>query len=447
MKKIWKIVLAILVVLIIVVAIFAYEIYKSVTGDQNLPGAQSLIPQTVESIPSLTKGYADWPNWRGPTFDGKINLPGIKTNWTSGLKKLWSVDYLCQGRATAAWAAPVVQGNRLIVPGRDDKKDIVLCINSETGKLIWKSEYEAPAGDSYGPGARATPFIDDNRVYTYGRSGDIACWQLLDGKLLWHKNVKEEGGLEPDWGLSSTPLILENKVIVQGGGKALVIAYDKMTGDVLWKSLNGPSGYSAIVSITIDSLKCLLVYHGEGLSCIEPNGGKELWHVPWKTDYGVNATTPAFENDSVFNTSGYGRGGQLIKVTKNNYKILWTNQVLESKHSDPIIINGYIYSYSGESTQNKGDFKCVELKTGKEIWSTKEVGWGTAIAVNDQIICLDIKGNLFLIKPEPSGFKKVTEFKKAIPDVSNPAWTVPTTANGKLYLRYMQHLICYDLMP
>ena len=60
-------------------------------------------------------------------------------------------------------------------------------------------------------------------------------------------------------------------------------------------------------------------------------------------------------------------------------------------------------------------------------------------------ICQDIKGNLFLVKPYPSRFIKVGKIKQAIPDVKNPVWTVPVVANGKLYLRYMQHLICYQL--
>jgi len=446
MKKIWKIILGISAALLIVVVLFGYNVYKNVMGSETLPGSQSAIPVNSEPIPAITKGNADWPNWRNSGFDGKINMPGIKTDWTGGLKKLWSIDYLCQGNATASWASLVVQGNRIIVPGRDEKNDLVFCLNAESGKLIWKGEYESPAGDSHGPGARATPFINEDKVYTYGRSGDLACWQLLDGKLLWHKNVKDVGGAEPDWGLSSTPMVFENEVVVQGGGKALVVAYDKLTGDVLWKSLEGASGYSATIPITLDSTQYLLVYHAVGLSCLDPKDGKELWQVPWVTDYGVNASTPAIDKDLVFITSGYGKGCQLLKVTKDNYKILWTNTAIASQHSDPFIIDGHIYGYSGQSGQNKGDFKCLDLRSGKELWSSQEIGWGTAVAVNEYIVCLDIKGNLFLIKPDPSGLKKVAEFKKAIPDVSHPEWTVPVAANGKLYLRYMQHLICYDLM-
>ena len=118
---------------------------------------------------------------------------------------------------------------------------------------------------------------------------------------------------------------------------------------------------------------------------------------------------------------------------------------MEAQHTDPIQIDGYLYGYSGESSRNNGQFKCIELVSGKEMWSTGEIGQGTATFADGLLICLDIKGNLFLIKPEPSGFKMLGGIKHAIKDVKNPAWTVPVIANGKLYLRYLQQLICYKL--
>lgn len=445
MKKSVKIILIIVAVLLIGGGVFAYQVYQSVMGSEEITGSKSDVPESVNEIPPLTIGEADWPNWRGKNFDGKSNQQSLKTDWSNGLKKLWEVDFLCQGNATASWSTPVIVGNRVIVPGRDETSDLVFCLNAEDGSLIWKGQYKAEAGTSHGPGARATPFIDENRVYTFGRSGDLVCWQLLDGKKLWHKNVKEEGGVEPTWGFSTTPLIIDDKVIVQGGGNALVIAYDKMTGDVAWKSLQGEVGYSASVPLTIDSTENILVYHATALSCLNPADGKELWQVPWVADYNCNATTPAIEGDIIFHTTGYGKGGQALKVTGSGFKVLWTNETIASHHSDPFIIDGYIYGYSGQSTRNNGDFKCVELQTGKEIWSSDEIGYGTAIYVAGHIICLDLKGNLFLIKPETSGFKKIGELEEAIPEVKSKAWTAPVVANGKLYLRYLQRLICFDI--
>jgi len=445
MKKRVKIILIIVAIVLAFMFYFGFQIYQMIMGSEPLSGKQENIPAKMATIPSITKGTADWPNWRGENYDGKSATKGIKTDWSNGLVKLWSVNYLCQDKSTASWSAPVVQGNRVIVPGRDEKNDIVFCINSDNGELIWSGSYEALAESSHGPGSRATPFIDEDRVYTFGRSGDLVCWQLEDGKLLWRKNVKDVGGVEPTWGFSSTPLVIDGKVIVQGGGKALIIAYDKITGDVRWKSMEGEVGYAAAIPMNIGDEMKLIIYHGKGLSCLNPSDGKMLWTIPWPTEYGVNATTPIVSNDIIFHTSGYKMGCEAIKVTKSGYSVLWKNNNLEAQHSDPILIDGYIYGYSGESARNVGQFKCIELSTGKEMWSTDQIGQGTTTFVDGYLICQDLKGNLFLIQPDPSGFKKVGGIVSAIADVKNPAWTVPVVANGKLYLRYMQQLVCYKL--
>lgn len=447
MKKKGKIILIIIGILLLGVGYFGYKMYKMVMGSEDIIGKQDAVPALTVEIPPITKGTADWPCWRGTKLDGKSETIGIKTDWSKGLQKLWQVDFLCQGNSTASWSAPVVQGNRLVIPGRDEKNDLLFCINTDNGKLIWKGTYPAPAEDSHGPGPRATPCINENKVYSFGRSGDLTCWQLEDGKLAWRKNVKDLSGKEPQWGYSTSPFVYKNKVIIQGGGKALVIAYDKNNGDVLWKSMEGDAGYAAATLMKIENDTMLLIYHGKGLSCMNPETGKELWRVPWETSYGVNATTPIVDNDIVFHTSGYEMGGQALKVNKNSFTVLWKNDVMAAQHSDVILINGYIYGYSGESTQNKGYLKCLELSSGKEMWSTKEVGCGTMAYADGYLICLDLKGNLFLVKPDSGKFQKLGEIKKALDNVGNFAWTMPVIANGKLYVRYLQTLICYNLMP
>lgn len=447
MKKYVKVILIIIAIVLLFVGFYGYQIYKMVMGSEPLVGKQENIPTNATSIPPITKGGADWPNWRGANFEGKSATNGIKTDWSNGLEKLWEVNYLCQDKATASWSSVVVQGNRLIIPGRDEKNDIVFCINADSGELIWKNSYEAAGETAHGLGSRATAFINEDKVYTFGRSGDLVCWHLEDGKLLWRKNVKDEGGVEPSWGFSTTPLVYENMVVVQGGGKALVIAYDKLSGNVIWKSMEGEAGYSASIIMKLpDGIK-LLVYHGTGLSCLNPSDGKVLWTAPWNTQYFVNATTPIAIEDLVYHSSAYGMGCELLKVSNNSYSVVWKSDVMEAEHSDPILIDGYIYGYSGSSTRNAGQFKCIELLTGKEMWSTDQIGQGTTTFADGYLICQDLKGNIYLIKPDTTGFKKIGEIKSALGDVKNLAWTVPVVANGKLYVRYMQQLVCYKLVP
>jgi hypothetical protein len=267
----------------------------------------------------------------------------------------------------------------------------------------------------------------------------------LNGEKIWHKNVRDAGGEEPTWGLSSSPLVTGSLVIVSGGGAARTIAYDKMTGEIMWKAGQGHAGYAAITMMEIDGEPVVLSFHGKGLAAITLNDGKILWDIEWQTNYDVNATTPVVKDNLVFITSGYKTGSELLRVTKSGAEIVWKNRDFASHHSDPFIIGNYIYGYSGDSMQNKGFFKCLELETGAEKWSTKEMGWGTCIAVEDYLLCKDVKGSLYLMRPDPEKFIKVTGMNKVWGKVSGATWTKPILANGRLYLRFKQGLMCLDI--
>jgi outer membrane protein assembly factor BamB len=447
MKKSSKIILIICSVIIIVGLVFGYMMYSITSRSEGITGKKQEIPSVLGDTSSVLTGQADWPNWRGLNFDGKSTFTGIKTDWSNGLKKLWQIDYLCQGSSSATWSSPVVKGNRLIVMGRDEMNDVVFCLNAETSELIWKGSYAAEAASSsHGEGSRGTPSIDNGFVYTFGRSGDLVCWDLKNGTLIWKENVKDSGGQEPDWGFSTSPLVYDNKVIVQGGGNGLVMAFDKSNGKLVWKSMQGEAGYAAIIPVNIENETSLLVYHGKGLSLVNSENGKEFWNAPWETSYCVNASTPVVYQDMIFNTSGYKMGGEVLRFKRDGFTTLWKSGVIGAQHSDPILIDGYLYSYSGESTQKKGQFKCVEMLTGKEMWSTGEISQGTSTCVDGHLICMDISGNIYLVKPNPKSFELAGKIPKAMEDVKSAAWTVPVVANGKLYLRHLQHLVCYSLI-
>ena len=444
-----KITLALFCILALIAGILAVHYWESVEilrGTQDLSKQPEQIPEISKPAMELSnKSEADWPCWRGLNGNAKSPVTGIIKDWSNGLKQLWQVNYLCQGKASTTWSAPVIQGDRLIVCGRDEANDLVFCLNTIDGSLLWYAQYKANAISTHGMGMRATPCIDENRVYTFGRSGDLVCWNLNDGIKLWHKNVRDEGGAEPKWGHSSSPLLYGENILIQGGGSARVIAYNKISGEVVWKSGQGDAGYAPLVPIVLGDIPAFIAFHGKGLAAVTADTGTELWNIPWETPYGVNATTPIITGDSVLITSGYKTGAQLLKVSETECKILWTTKAMATHHSDGHIIDGFIYGYSGQSMQNKGAFKCLELADGSEKWSTNEMGWGTCTYVDGHLICLDIKGNLFLMKPDPERFIKVTNLPTALGDVEGPVWTLPVIANDKLYLRFKQRLVCYSL--
>ncbi|MCK5686471.1 PQQ-like beta-propeller repeat protein, partial [bacterium] len=352
MKILKKWILRILILALIGIAIFAIvkrEMLGLLITGGDLSGKTALIPAVKKNLTKIEKGEHDWLSWRGKDSRGLCYTTGIIKDWSSGLKKIWEVDYLCKGKGTAAWSSPVIKGNRLIVCGRIDHQDYVFCLGPETGELIWKTSYEAKTKKGWGSGSRATPFIDGDRIYTFGRSGELACLQLFDGKILWKTSVETIGGKTPSWGHASSPLVMDNKVIIQCGGKIRSAAFDKMTGKLIWSSGKGVAGYAAITFMEINGKKVILEFHGKGFSGLDPENGKEFWNLEWKTQHDVNATTPVPSGDKVFVTSGYGRGSALIKVDDKNTRIEWENGGMASHHSDPYIIDGFIYGYSGQS--------------------------------------------------------------------------------------------------
>jgi outer membrane protein assembly factor BamB len=159
----------------------------------------------------------------------------------------------------------------------------------------------------------------------------------------------------------------------------------------------------------------------------------------------MNATTPLSEGRIIFITSGYGKGSMAVQVENNKPVVLWESKALEGQQTDPVILDSYVYGYSGTSSSNRGNLVCLRLSDGKLMWETGEAGMGTIAYADGYLVCLDIKGNLYLVEANPDKFVKAGEFMKAIPNVKHPAWTAPVIANGKLYLRYLQSIVCYDL--
>jgi outer membrane protein assembly factor BamB len=373
-------------------------------------------------------------------------VTGIRTDWSGGLIRRWEVDYLCQGNRSVCWSAPSVRGNRLVVPGRAPGRDLVFCLDPASGQLLWLGELEAEARRSHGSGARATPALTGEHAVTFGRSGDLACWRLQDGELLWHRRVEELGGEEPTWGHAASPVVLGEHVILQAGGSVRTLAVSLATGEPRWTSGTGIAGYATPVPLELGELPAILVFHGTGLAALARADGRELWNVPWTTDHDVNATTPVVAGDTVFITSGYGAGCQALRMTAAAAEVLWRSEVIASHHSDPVLVGGVLYGYSGQSSQNRGDLVAVELATGEEHWRTGEVGWGTCVLVDGHLLCLDIEGNLYLVAVDPDHFRLVATLPEALGPVRDPAWTSPVVAGGRLYLRYLQRLICYDLL-
>ncbi|MBN1781139.1 PQQ-like beta-propeller repeat protein [bacterium] len=438
--------ISILIVILILCA-GAWFFWWSTNAAGDLVWIPSKIPPATKNPPAVVTEPAGWPCWKGPMHDDSSPIRNIRKDWSKGLPEVWSVDYLCKGAKSMSWSAPAIQGNRLVVPGRDEKHDLLFCLDPEDGRLIWIKKYEAPAGNNYGQGHRATPAIDGDQVTTVSREGLIRCHTLFDGTLIWSNRLTDLGCIPPEWGISGSPLVWNDRVILHAGGEALAVALDKTDGHVLWKSAAGKGSYTSPVLLKWQNRELVVLYHPEGVSFIDPATGDFVYQLGLdKDNTDMTCVTPVIDGSRIFVSALRGGQSVLIRMEDSGPEIVWRSRDILAYHTNPFIIGNHIYSYSGMTLDNKmGRFVCVSLETGKTAWKTGDLGMGTTIFADGHFICLDLRGTLFLVKPDPERFDPVTEFAAAMPDVKKRVWTKPVIAGDNIYLRHGNRLICYRL--
>ena len=214
--------------------------------------------------------YADdWPQWMGPNRDGVWHEDGIVESFPEkGLTVNWRVPI------QLGYSGPAVVGDRVFVtdyerasgelsnsPGRKNKlkgKERVVCLNAGTGELVWKHEYDCPYEISYPSGPRCTPTVAGNHVYTLGAEGNLVCLTADEGKVVWSKELKAEYQTKaPHWGFSGHPLIDGDRLYCLVGGKgSVVVAFNRHTGEELWKAISATARPRSLPPAECDSAFC-----------------------------------------------------------------------------------------------------------------------------------------------------------------------------------------------
>src|SRR5262245_12193648 len=214
---------------------------------------------------------ADWPQWRGPNRDG-VSQESVEP-WQGSLPVVW------RHAVGEGHSSPVVAGGRVFIHAKmqgEDKEELIAC-DAATGKMQWIFAYErAPFKSDYGVGPRATPLVDGDRMYTLGVTGILICWDAASGNRLWQANIlKDFHAPNLFFGVSSSPVIDGNKLLVMvGGPEASIVAFDKLTGKVLWKSGSDKATYASPIVTTFDSRKMAVFLTHDGVTAIDPADGK-----------------------------------------------------------------------------------------------------------------------------------------------------------------------------
>ena len=388
----------------------------------------------------------DWPQWRGPKRDGISAETGLLKSWGSnGPPILWMTRGLGVGYSSVS-----VVGNRIYTIGDGTDSSFVHALSaSDKGKILWSSRLGKPGGGGGYAGPRATPTVDGDRVYALGQFGDLTCLQASDGKEIWHKNLKTDlaGQMMSGWGYSESVLVDGENVICTPGGKdGTLAALDRRTGDVIWRStdLQDRAAYSSILPVEIGGVRQYIQLTDASVAGIAVENGKLLWRAARRGSTAV-IPTPIYKDGHVLVTSGYRVGCNLFRIAADGGKFaatqVYANNDLENHHGGVVLIGDHIYGHS----DSRG-WICMEFKTGTLVWSKPGVGKGSVTAVDGKLICRSEgkRGTIALVEASPEAYKELGRFDQPERGLKE-AWPHPVIANGRLYIRDMDTLLCFDL--
>ncbi len=394
----------------------------------------------VAALVSPPVGACDWPNWRGPDYNGISGESDWNASWPdSGPKVLWKASI-----GTGFSSISVSNGKAYATGNTASKKDkskgendIIFCFDAETGEEIWSYKYANQLDPKYYEGGTlATPTVSGGKVYNVSKDGKTFCLDADTGKVVWQADLLADFGVErPKWGISGSPFVINKMVIFNAGSAGL--ALNKEDGSLIWKSSAGPGGYSTAMPFTIDGKKCIVLAGMKDILALDAKSGKELWRFGWETKYDVNAADPIVSGDKMFISSGYDHGSALLKISANSAEQIWQNKNIRNKMNPCVLWEGFVYG-----TDEKGELRCLDMGTGEIKWAQEGFGQGGVTIAGDKLIVLGEKGNLAVAELTADGYKPISEAEV----LTGRCWAAPVMANGRIYARNAEgDLVCLDV--
>jgi outer membrane protein assembly factor BamB len=336
------------------------------TGKAESNGAA--VAAEASSAPVASKSARTyWIDYRGPGRNGRYDEVQVLTSWPAGGPQL-----MWKQPVGIGWASFVVAEGRAFTIEQRRSQEIVAAYDVETGREAWTHGWEAEFVESMGGnGPRATPTWDQGRLYALGARGDLRSIDAKTGKLLWARNILSDNQAQNlEWGMSGSPLIVDDKVIVLPGGGSgkSVVAYNKMTGEPVWRALNDRQAYTSPMLVELAGRRQVLVVSASRAVGLDPADGALLWEYPWNTQMGINCSQPiVVDRNRFFISSGYGKGAALVEVTPNgkgySTRTVWENTNMKNKFNSSVLHDGHIYGL------DEGILTCVDVTdTGNSYW-------------------------------------------------------------------------------
>ena len=388
-------------------------------------------------VPSVR---ADWPQWLGPDRTGVSRETGFLKTWPgNGPEIVWKKN-LGEG-----FSGISVANGRVFTMFADGDEEFAVCLNEESGDEIWRfktgGKFEEWQG---GNGPRSQPTVDGKRVYVLGAEGRLYALNVENGKMIWSVDLVDGmDGRFPRFGFSTSPLVEGDLLYLEAPTRSgTFLALRRTDGDVVWASQNDIASYSSPVAVDLAGTRQVVYFSGEAAVGLSPVDGTLYWRYPWKTSYDLNIATPIFvPPNQIFISSGYDHGAALLSIEAGSDGMqvtrVWESRRMKNHFGTSVLVGDYIYGF------DNAILKCIEARTGNEQWKHRGYGKGALIFADGHLIVLSDSGRLALAQATPEGFKE----EAGVQVLSGRSWTMPTLANGRVFVRDMRKIVCLDLRP
>ncbi|WP_319591149.1 PQQ-binding-like beta-propeller repeat protein [uncultured Draconibacterium sp.] len=387
--------------------------------------------------------------FRGPNRNGIFPDKGLLKQWPeTGPETLWIAENLGKSNAST-----IATENRIYTTGNFDSLEYVSCLDLQ-GNILWKKPYGKAWENSY-PEARCTPTLEENRLYLLSGMDQMACLNAENGELIWQVDLHQK--YQSDWdmfGVSESPLLVDDKVIATIGGEtAMVVALDKMTGELIWKSETMHAKRSNITPALIEHCgeKYIITANQTHVISLSAKTGEIMWsfHHNHLSPNGDNTTiltnVPTYHDSCVWITSGWDVQSSMLKIAPDGKSIIekFTDQTFDNANHGVVLVDGFLYG-SNFTGRQSGKWICMNWDTGEIVWIADFNTKGPIISADNMLyLCDEKRGNMALVKATPKNFELVSQFK--IQYGSGPYWSRPAIYNGMLLVRHGEVLVAYNI--
>lgn len=391
--------------------------------------------------------------FRGPNRDGKFPETGLLKVWPEGGPELL-LEFEGIGDG---WSSVISNGEYIYASGKIDTMDHLTCIDFN-GAMKWRVAY-GRAWDQSFPHTRGTPTIEGDRIYIISGYGELVCLDTETGAINWKINVDEKYRADwHTWGVAESPLIVGNKVITSPAGElTTLVAFDKMTGEEIWKSA-GSDGQRSYVSPVLHRLHgkdYILGASASHLFIVDPENGdirtsykyfdSSMWE--WQPRGMIWANSPVAKGDMIYICIGYDYPAKMLRVNEDvtSLEEVYTSTVLDNHHHGLVELEGYLYG-STWVHNNAGNWACLDWETGEVMYEQEWNSKGQLVYADGLFyVYIEKRGQVGLVQPDPSGFHVISTFQ--VEKGSGPHWSHPYIFDGKLFLRHGDVLMVYNLRP